>query len=88
MIGGGGGVRGGGKDGEACNFSNCLQKPSCRVGVGWGGVGWVGGSELDNNATLSSAKSLSVRTSVAKIQACIYASISISYLFYMFQMST
>ena len=59
VVGGGGGVRGGGKDGEACNFSNCLQKPSCRVGVGWGG------SEMDNNATLSSAKSLSVRTSVA-----------------------
>ena len=33
------------------------------LAVGGGGVG--GWSELDNNATLSSAKSLSVRTSVA-----------------------
>ena len=33
------------------------------LAVGWGG--WVGGSESDYNATLSSAKSLSVRTSVA-----------------------
>ena len=38
-----------------------------KVGTGWGGVGgWVGWSESDYNATLSSAKSLSVRTSVAK----------------------
>ena len=25
-------VGSGGKEGEACNFSNCLQKLSCRVG--------------------------------------------------------
>ena len=47
------GVRGGGKDGEACNFSNCLQKLSCRGGgcgvyvVGGGcGVYVVGGPSL------------------------------------------
>ena len=39
------------------------------LAVGWGG--WVGGwSESDYNATLSSAKSLSVRTSVAITTGC------------------